>query len=239
MKAILVAALVALAVSILFTPYLIKVFSRQGFGGEIREDGPQHHKKKRGTPTMGGTSILIAMWCGYLAAKLVDWISGGGDGFTASGLLLLYLTTGMGSGRLPGRLHQAPQAAQPRAEQADEVPRADVRGRHLRHRRAVLPGRGWSDPGLGVAVLRAGPDAFLSIGAIGFVVLCWLLVSAWSNAVNFTDGTDGLAAGSSVMVLGTYVAIGFFQFRNACWMPRCPPPRRPAATRCATRWTSR
>ena len=66
MKAILVAALVALAVSILFTPYLIKVFSRQGFGQEIREDGPQHHKKKRGTPTMGGTAILIAMWCGYL-----------------------------------------------------------------------------------------------------------------------------------------------------------------------------
>jgi phospho-N-acetylmuramoyl-pentapeptide-transferase len=59
--------------------------------------------------------------------------------------------------------------------------------------------------------------AFISLGAVGFVVLAWLLVAAWSNAVNFTDGLDGLAAGSSVMVLGTYVAIGFFQFRNACW----------------------
>jgi len=59
--------------------------------------------------------------------------------------------------------------------------------------------------------------AFLSLGAVGFVILAWLLVAAWSNAVNFTDGLDGLAAGSSVMVLGTYVAIGFFQFRNACW----------------------
>ena len=43
-----------------------------------------------------------------------------------------------------------------------------------------------------------------------------LLIAAWSNAVNFTDGLDGLAAGSSVMVLGTYVAICFFQFRNSC-----------------------
>ena len=80
--------------------------------------------------------------------------------------------------------------------------------------------------------------AFLSVGAVGFVILAWLLVAAWSNAVNFTDGLDGLAAGSSVMVLGTYVAIGFFQFRNACWAPYLDAtPRRPAATTSATRST--
>ena len=43
-----------------------------------------------------------------------------------------------------------------------------------------------------------------------------VLIAAWSNAVNFTDGLDGLAAGSSVMVLGTYVVICFCQFRNSC-----------------------
>ena len=82
-KTILVAAIVSLGVSILFTPYLIRVFSKQGFGQEIREDGPQHHKKKRGTPTMGGTAIIIAMWVGYLGAVGIDWITGGG-GPTAS-----------------------------------------------------------------------------------------------------------------------------------------------------------
>ncbi len=95
MKTILVAALVALAVSILFTPYLIRIFSKQGFGQEIREDGPQHHKKKRGTPTMGGAAIIVAMWVGYLVAIGIEWVTGGG-GPTASALLLLYLTTGMG-----------------------------------------------------------------------------------------------------------------------------------------------
>ena len=69
MKSILVAAIVGLAVAILLTPYLIKVFSRQGFGQEIREDGPQTHQKKRGTPTMGGAAILIAMWVGYLVVE--------------------------------------------------------------------------------------------------------------------------------------------------------------------------
>ena len=95
MKTILVAAIISLGVSILFTPYLIRVFSKQGFGQEIREDGPQHHKKKRGTPTMGGTAIIIAMWVGYLVAVGIEWVTGG-DGPTASALLLLYLTTGMG-----------------------------------------------------------------------------------------------------------------------------------------------
>ena len=95
MKYILIAAVVGLAVAILLTPYLIKVFSRSGFGQEIREDGPQTHKKKRGTPTMGGTAILIAMWAGYLVAVLVQLFTEGG-GPTASAWLLLYLTTGLG-----------------------------------------------------------------------------------------------------------------------------------------------
>ena len=43
-----------------------------------------------------------------------------------------------------------------------------------------------------------------------------LVVSAWSNAVNFTDGLDGLAAGSMAMVLGSYVLVTFWQYRNAC-----------------------
>ena len=215
-KTILVAAVVALAVSILFTPYLIKVFSKQGFGQEIREDGPEHHKKKRGTPTMGGAAIIIAMWVGFLVADGIEWITGGG-GPTASAPAAAVSDHRDGPGRLPGRLHQDPQAAQPRAEQADEVPRPDLRGVDLRGRRAVLPQFRRPHPGLDIAVLHQGSGLLSRSAPIGFVVLAWLLVAAWSNAVNFTDGLDGLAAGSSVMVLGTYVAIGFFQFRNACW----------------------
>jgi phospho-N-acetylmuramoyl-pentapeptide-transferase len=49
-----------------------------------------------------------------------------------------------------------------------------------------------------------------------FVLFCVVIVSAWSNAVNFTDGLDGLAAGTMAMVTGAYVLITFWQYRNAC-----------------------
>jgi phospho-N-acetylmuramoyl-pentapeptide-transferase len=48
------------------------------------------------------------------------------------------------------------------------------------------------------------------------VLFAYLVITATSNAVNLTDGLDGLAAGSSIMVFGAYVAIGFWQFRNSC-----------------------
>lgn len=216
MKTILVAAIVGLAVSILFTPYLIKVFSRQGFGQEIREDGPQTHQSKRGTPTMGGAAILIAMWVGYLVAIAVQAMTGGG-GATASGWLLLYLTTGLG---LVGFL--------------DDFIKIRRRRNLGLNKRMKFAGQTFIAVSFAVGALffrSAGPAGqspasvylsytrelrWLSLGAVGFVIVAVLLIAAWSNAVNFTDGLDGLAAGSSVMVLGTYVAIGFFQFRNSC-----------------------
>ena len=89
---------------------------------------------------MGGTAIIIAMWVGYLVAVGIEWIGGGG-GPTASALLLLYLTTGMG---LVGFLDDFIKIRKQRnlgPEQADEVPRPDVRRDHLRRRRAVLQQR--------------------------------------------------------------------------------------------------
>ena len=214
MKSILIAAIVGLAVSIMLTPYLIKVFSRQGFGQEIRDDGPQTHLAKRGTPTMGGTAIIIATWIGYLGAIVVQMFSDGG-GPTASGLLLLYLMTGLG---VVGLLD-------------DFIKIRKQRSLGL-NKRAKLLGQGFIAISFGVLVLMF-PDArgltpasehlsftrdltFLSFGAIGFIILAVIIIAAWSNAVNFTDGLDGLCAGSTVMVLGTYVVIGFYQFRNAC-----------------------
>ena len=212
MRGILIAAIVGLAVAILLTPYLIKVFSRQGFGQEIREDGPQTHQKKRGTPTMGGAAILIAMWVGYLVAKLV---STDGGGPTASGLLLLYLTTGMG---LVGFLDDFVKIRQQRNLGLNK--RMKFAGQtFVAVSFGILvfqfPNAGGLTPGSTlVSYVRDLP--WLNLGIIGGVIFVVLLIAAWSNAVNFTDGLDGLAAGSSVMVLGSYVAICFFQFRNAC-----------------------
>ncbi len=79
MRQILFAAAIALTVSILLTPLLIRLFAKQGFGQEIRVDGPASHQAKRGTPTMGGVAILVGMWAGYLGSHLI------GIGYDAAG----------------------------------------------------------------------------------------------------------------------------------------------------------
>ncbi|WP_029137600.1 phospho-N-acetylmuramoyl-pentapeptide-transferase [Nakamurella lactea] len=216
MKSILIAAVVGLIVAVTLTPFLIKLFSRPGFGQEIREEVKQH-QAKRGTPTMGGVAILIAMWIGYLVSVIVRMITERGGGPTASAWLLLFLTTGCG---LVGFLD-------------DFIKIRNKRNLGLRQR-AKLIGQTLIAVTFGIGVLLFRNDfgltpgsvrlsythdlKFITFGAIGFVIFAVLLIAAWTNAVNFTDGLDGLAASSSVMVLGSYVAICFFQFRNACWV---------------------
>jgi phospho-N-acetylmuramoyl-pentapeptide-transferase len=214
MKLILIAAIVGLAVAIMLTPYLIKVFAKPGFGQEIREDGPQTHQAKRGTPTMGGSAIVIAMWAGYLAAVITELVTDGA-GPTASGLLLLYLATGLG---LVGFLD-------------DFIKIRKQRNLGL-NKKSKFIGQTFIAVTFGIGALMFRNDvgltpgstllsytrelAWLSFGAVGFVLVAALLIAGWSNAVNFTDGLDGLAAGSSAMAVGTYVVIAFVQFRNSC-----------------------
>jgi len=209
-RSVFVAAGIALAVSILLTPYLIKFFSRQGFGQEIRADGPASHKSKRGTPTMGGVAILLALWVGYLGAHLLS-----GEPMTASALLVLMLTTALG---LVGFLDDFIKIRRHRNLGLNKTSKLvgqlitavvfAILALKFANARNLTPA---SDQ---LSFVRE--IAVLSFGSIGFVIFCYLVVSAWSNAVNLTDGLDGLAAGTSAMVLGTYTIIGFWQFRNSC-----------------------
>src|SRR5258707_330961 len=96
MRQILIAVGIALTVSILLTPVLIRLFTRQGFGHEIREDGPPSHHKKRGTPSMGGVAIVAGIWAGYLGTQLIGIVMDG-RGPSASGWLVLGLATALGA----------------------------------------------------------------------------------------------------------------------------------------------
>jgi phospho-N-acetylmuramoyl-pentapeptide-transferase len=209
-RSVFVAAGIALAVSILLTPYLIRFFARQGFGQEIRADGPASHKSKRGTPTMGGVAIILALWIGYLGAHLLS-----GEPMTASALLVLMLTTALG---LVGFLDDFIKIRRHRNLGLNKTSKLvgqlltavvfAILALRFANARNLTPA---SDQ---LSFVRE--IAVLSFGSIGFVIFCYLVVSAWSNAVNLTDGLDGLAAGTSAMVLGTYTIIGFWQFRNSC-----------------------
>lgn len=216
MISILVAASVGLLVSILLTPYLIGLFARRGFGQEIREEGPHGHRSKRGTPTMGGFAIIVAMLVGYAVAHGARWIGPtDADAPSASGLLVLFLATGLGlvgflddfikirrqrnlglnkTSKLVGQLVVAVTFAILALQFADE--------------------RGLTPASTNLSYVR--DLALITFPIPIFVIFCYLLIAAWSNAVNFTDGLDGLAGGAASMVLGTYVVVSFWQARLAC-----------------------
>jgi phospho-N-acetylmuramoyl-pentapeptide-transferase len=210
MRAIFIGAGIALAVSILLTPYLIRFFSRQGFGQEIREELAASHEKKRGTPTMGGIAILIAIWVGYLLAHLIT-----GDAMTLSAMLVLFLTTALG---LVGFLDDFIGVRRTRNLGLNKT--SKLVGQALI---ATIFGIVAVKVSAGEALTPASESlsfvrdiTFLSFGTIGFVILANLIIAGWSNAVNLTDGLDGQAVGCSVMALATYTIIGFWQFRNSC-----------------------
>lgn len=201
MISILVAGGVSLFVALFLTPFLIRVLSRQGgLGHEIRIEGPQSHQGKRGTPSMGGIAIIAGMWAGYLAAHIIGFGSRL-PRLSASGWLVLALATSLG---IVGFLDDFIKIRKKRnlglnktAKTVGQLASAIIFGilfLQFSNNNGVTPGSQYLSHVRDISVF--------SMGAIGFVVFFCILVFAWSNAVNFTDGLDGLAAGSMGMILG-------------------------------------
>ena len=214
MRLILFAVGISLAVSIVLTPWLIRLFTRQGFGQEIREDGPPSHKTKRGTPSMGGVAIVAGIWAGYLGAHLVGLALDGG-GPTASGLLVLGLATALGAVGFVDDLIKIRRARNlglnKTAKTLGQIGSAVLFGvlaLQFRNADGLTPGSAQLSYVREIATVTLPPALF--------VVFVVFVINAWGNAVNFTDGLDGLAAGSMAMVSAAYVLITFWQFRNAC-----------------------
>jgi phospho-N-acetylmuramoyl-pentapeptide-transferase len=209
MKTILAAATVALLLSLFGTPVAIRVFRHRGYGQLIREDGPEAHHTKRGTPTMGGTVIVIASVLGYFAGHVLT-----DDPLSASGLLVLLLMAGLG---LVGFIddfikiykHRS-LGLRSRAKLAGQVVVSALFAElvlHFPDRYDLTP----ADPH--VSLLR---DIGPALAVVPFVIWIVLLVAGTSNAVNLTDGLDGLATGSAMLVLAAYVLIANWQLRNDC-----------------------
>jgi phospho-N-acetylmuramoyl-pentapeptide-transferase len=191
------------------TPAAIKLLRRRGYGQLIREEGPQSHKTKRGTPTMGGAVIVIAALIGYVVGHVVT-----GDPISASGVLVLFLMTGLG---LVGFVD-------------DFIKIYKQTSLGLRSG-AKLAGQAVVGALFAIEVLRhpdgialTPADAHFSflrdfgpaIGVLPFVLWIVLMIAGTSNAVNLADGLDGLATGATILVLAAYVLIGIWQERNDC-----------------------
>jgi phospho-N-acetylmuramoyl-pentapeptide-transferase len=210
MRDVLAAAVIALLVSLLGTPVVIRVFRARGYGQLIREDGPTTHRTKRGTPTMGGSIILVATVLGYAVTHAMFQI-----GITASAVLVLALMSGLALvGFMDDYIKIRMQRSLGLSKTAKFVGQAVVAAGF-----GLLALQFRDHAGLAPASTHLSFTrnyALIGLGAVGFVVLAFLMVSAASNGVNLTDGLDGLASGASAMVFAAYVIIAFFEYRNSC-----------------------
>jgi phospho-N-acetylmuramoyl-pentapeptide-transferase len=213
-RSVLIATAMGLIISIFLTPLAIRAFRRQGLGQEIRDDGPESHLSKKGTPTMGGTVIVGATVAGYVAAHVVS-ADQPGWGFTATGLLLIFLMVGMGTvGFLDDYLkirHRRSLGLNKTAKLVGQL----IVGVTFAVLAINFPNNDGVTPA-STTVSYVRDIAPFALGSIGFVILAYLFIAGFSNAVNLTDGLDGLAAGSSAMVLASYIFISFWQFTHDC-----------------------
>ena len=209
MKTILVAAGVSLLLALFGTPAAIKLFRRRGYGQLIREEGPETHQTKRGTPTMGGAVIVVATLIGYLVGHVVT-----NDPISVSGLLVLFLMAGLGLvGFIDDFIKIYKQTSLGLRSGAKLAGQAVVGALFaievLRHPDGIA----LSPADAHFSFLR---DFGPAIGVLPFVLWIVLMIAGTSNAVNLTDGLDGLATGATCLVLAAYTLIGIWQERNDC-----------------------
>ena len=201
MTAILIAAATALIVSMVATPLLIRWLRAQGIGQQIREDGPKGHFTKAGTPTMGGLTIMAAALAGYLLAHIKTV-------FTERGLLAMLA---IGGAALIGFIDDWIKVSHQRSLGLNK--RAKVTGQLLIGVAFAAACVYWQrvDTHLSFTSVK---QMHLNLGHIGWVVFAVLVLVGCTNAVNLTDGLDGLAAGSSVFGFAAFTVIGFYQFKH-------------------------
>jgi len=206
-RAILIAAAVGMAVTLLGTPVAIRAFRLWGWGQHIREDGPHTHLEKMGTPTMGGTVIVAGMVAAYLVTRIVFGT------VTAAGLSVLFATIGLG---LVGFVDDFIKVRRQRSLGLSKA--------------AKVAGQAVVAVAFGIVAVKMAHvptelsfirDTGVNLGIVFYPWVFVILASA-SNAVNLTDGLDGLASGSSLLVLSAYVYISFWQARHSCDLPAVP-----------------
>jgi phospho-N-acetylmuramoyl-pentapeptide-transferase len=221
---ILLSGAISMIVALLGTKPVITVLRRRKLGQQVRtgENMPAH-MERNGTPSMGGIVIIIASLIGYVVGHLLT-----NDPMTVSGILVLFLMTGLGFvGFVDDFLKLFMRRSLGLRSGAKLLGQILVGGIfailaiHFPNRYALTPAS---------EHLSFDADFGVSIGAVLVVVWVVLMVTATSNAVNITDGLDGLAAGASILVLAAYVLIGNWQWRNDCTttlVSNCYPVRDP------------
>ena len=215
MIALIIGILVSFIVTIVGTPLLIRLVHRLHYGQYIRQDGPQSHLVKRGTTTLGGVVINLAILLGWLSSAIYRYCRSG-DVPSPSALLVLFAMLSM------GMLGFIDDFAKVRKKQSEGL---TVRGKFIGQfvlatiyavLSLMIPTKsGFASAQAGISFVEKPFISFEFAGRVAAIILfvIWVnfLMAAWSNAVNLTDGLDGLAAGSSMIAFVGYAVIAFWE----------------------------
>lgn len=206
------ATLTALAIALWFGPYVIRKLQEKQIGQSVRDDGPKSHLSKAGTPTMGGTLILLA-----IAVSTLLWGDLGNHYVWT--VLLVTLATG-----LVGFV-----------DDYRKVVQKNSRGLPARWKMfwqsiiALIAGvflySTAQSPAETTLIVPFFKDVAIELGFF-YIVLTYLVIVGSSNAVNLTDGLDGLAILPTVMVGGALGAcaylVGHVNFAEYLFLPYLP-----------------
>jgi phospho-N-acetylmuramoyl-pentapeptide-transferase len=190
---LMAATLVAMVIAVLAGPQFIRWLQRRGIGQNIRELTPERHSAKQGTPTMGGVLILVAALIPYLIFSSK----------TAPTLVVCILMFGSGAIGLADDLikqrRQRSLGLSAKTKLLIQVPLVAA---------AVFIALHWGgvDTRLTVPFVRDG----VNIGWL-YYPFAFVLIAGFSNAVNLTDGLDGLAAGTVAVAMFAYAGIAFLR----------------------------
>jgi phospho-N-acetylmuramoyl-pentapeptide-transferase len=188
MARVLVAALVAMIIAILAGPAFISFLRRNEFGQHIREEGPERHLEKQGTPTIGGLLIVLAALVAFL--PLSDYTL---PALTILGTALACAGIGFLDDYLKLRHKRS----------------LGLRGRWkilLLIGITVAVGLAAHHQQLRHDVFVPVVDWWLPLGPFWYLLL-FLIIAGAVNGVNLTDGLDGLAAGTSIIAIATFTAM--------------------------------
>jgi phospho-N-acetylmuramoyl-pentapeptide-transferase len=188
---VLIAGTASMLICLFLSPKFIGFLRRRAFGQNIREEGPQGHMVKAGTPTMGGIIIFLAFGVPFLILSDHTWPAMGVFGGALACTLLGF------------------------ADDYTKIVKRRSLGLRARTKLvvtvAISVGLWWvatQEAHLSTTLPLRFVDAGIDLGPL-FPVFIYLVVAGTTSAVNLTDGLDGLAAGCAAIVLLAYIGIGF------------------------------
>ncbi|MHB8379606.1 MAG: phospho-N-acetylmuramoyl-pentapeptide-transferase [Acidimicrobiales bacterium] len=189
--------------ALILTPLWIRFLSARSLGQHIQEDGPSTHQHKAGTPTMGGVIIVFAAVLGYGMGHVGTAIT-----FTRGGELAVLVIVASG---LLGFVDD--YLAIRNARNLGLNKRGKLVGQLAIAGVFAVLALTWVHTSTQLSFTRVTLPGW-NLTAAGWFFLAIFVIVATSNAVNLTDGLDGLAAGSATFCFGVLSIIGYWQFRH-------------------------